>query len=247
MDAIHCALDCGITTFDTAPMYSDGQAEGLLGHALSGVRRQAAQVITKINPWDATRDGIAGECEGSLRRIGTDWIDLYLVHWRGPVPLEETVDGLERLRRQGKIRDWGVSNFDQDDARAVVALRPDHLPPLVNQVLFNPRRREAEPRLQKVFTTVALMAYSPFERDRTLDFSPFADVALRHGCEPRAAVLAWILRKGITPVFKAARADHVRANATAMNVDFLPAELHLIDFAFPCPQQPVRIERDDIV
>jgi diketogulonate reductase-like aldo/keto reductase len=248
VDAICCALDCGINAFDTAPMYADGEAERILGLALSGTARDRVSVITKINPWDANLEKMARECEASLARMSLDYIDLYLLHWRGPVPIDETVEALERLRGQGKIRDWGVSNFDREDLLEILALRRPSLGSLTNQVLYNPRRREAESRLMNGrFPSLELMAYSPFERDRPLDLSVFAPVARRHGCDVHAAVLAWILRQGVRPVFKASRRAHVRENARAIEVDFLTEELEAIERAYPRLEQPARIERDDTV
>lgn len=247
VDAIHCALDHGIEVFDTAPLYAEGQAEGLLGHALRGSRRERAFVVTKIHPWEATKSLTRSECESSLARMGLDHIDLYLLHWRGPVPLEESVEALERLRGAGLIRDWGVSNFDLDDVLLTLKLRSRH-DSLVNQVLFNPLRRAAERRLiEAVPGRLALMGYSPFERDRGLDMTLFRSLANAYSADPHAVVLAWCMSRGVSPVFKAAQADHVKANAQAIELRLSASELRAIDLAFPSAMHPTRLEREDTV
>lgn len=247
VSAIRCALDAGICTFDTAPMYADGGAERVLGRALSDVSRQKAYVITKINPWDANLEKTRRECEASLRRLGMDHIDLLLVHWRGPVPLDETVEALSRLYRDGKILNWGVSNFDRGDLTEILPLRTAVLPPMPNQVLYNPLRREAENRLLAQFPGLRWMAYSPFERDRTFNMAAFEPIARRNGCNVRAVVLAWIARQGFMPVFKAAQAQHVEANSHALRVNFLDEELSTIDQLYPAPINPAQLYRDDMV
>jgi diketogulonate reductase-like aldo/keto reductase len=245
--AIQCAFDCGITSFDTAPIYANGEAEGLLGHALRGTRRDYVQIITKIHPCEASIKLTAMECESSLFRMGLDYIDLYLVHWRGPLPLEETVEALESLRSDGKIREWGVSNFDRTDILELLEIRKRDFP-LVNQVLFNPIRREAESRLlSQDIGSVALMGYSPFERDRGLDITPFMAIAQRNGVTAHAVLLAWILSKGVSPVFKSTRADHIRANASALNITLAEDDIDTIEAYFPKPENPERIEREDTI
>lgn len=248
INAVRCAQDCGISVFDTAAMYADGEAENVLGQALKGGPRDQAHLITKINPWDANVSKTRHHCEQSLKRLQTDRIDLFLVHWRGPVPLDETVEALTRLLRDGLILDWGVSNFDRSDLQELKVLRDPSLPPMVNQVLYNPLRRAAEPRLlAATFSNVRWMAYSPFERDRPFDWSAFEPIAARQGCTVHAVVLAWIRLQGFQPVFKAAQVAHVKANAVAYQVDFLPEELLAIELAHPAPGEPPCIERDDTV
>lgn len=247
VSAIRCALDSGIFVFDTAPMYADGGAERVLGLALADAARENAYVITKINPWDANIEKTQKECEASLRRLGMDHIDLLLLHWRGPVPLDETVEALSRLHRSGKILNWGVSNFDYADLAQLLPLRDPAMPTLTNQVLYNPLRREAESRLMAQFPNLSWMAYSPFERDRTFDMAVFEPTAQRNNCHVRAVVLAWIARQGLLPVFKAAQVRHVQANSQALQVDFLEEELAAIDRCHPVPVNPDRLYRDDTV
>jgi diketogulonate reductase-like aldo/keto reductase len=246
IDAIRCALDHDICIFDTAPMYAEGAAEQVLGRALAG-RRDQARVVTKINPWDANVAKTRAMCEASLNRLGMDYVDLLLVHWRGPVPLDETVEALSRLVRDGKILDWGVSNFDHADLVDVIPWRDPALPPLCNQILYNPLRREAESRLLVQYPQLRWMAYSPFERDRAFDMAVFEPVARRHGCKVHAVVLAWIAQKGLSTVFKAAQANHVQTNARAIELEFLAEELLAIDQAHPVPTGTAKLQRDDTV
>jgi diketogulonate reductase-like aldo/keto reductase len=228
-------------------MYADGEAEGLLGRALSNGRRHQVMVVTKLHPWDADKVGTKVECEGSLKRMGIDHIDLYLVHWRGPLPLDETVKALEDLKTSGKIGEWGVSNFDKQDVLELLKFRNSQSP-LVNQILFNPHRREAEERLLNArLGDIVLMGYSPFERDRPFAQEPFIKIAESYEVDWHAIVLAWIRSRGILPIFKSCSKDHIIKNIVSSQFALTNSELAKINTFYPCPVNPPRIERDDTV
>src|SRR3979411_450707 len=207
--ALRVGFDLGMTLVDTAEMYADGGAEELVGEAIVG-RRDELFLVSKVLPEKATRPGTVDACEHSLRRLGTDRLDLYLLHWRGNVPLEETLDAFAALVDAGKIRYWGVSNFDVVDmielwgpaAGAEVA---------TDQVLYNLTRRGIEYDLLPWCRSrnIPIMSYSPIEQGRLLNHRDLRDVAARHGARPAQVALAWLLRQdGIVAIQKAANVAH---------------------------------------
>jgi diketogulonate reductase-like aldo/keto reductase len=245
--ALRLGLDLGMTLVDTAEMYGDGDAEKLVAEAIDGRRREVF-LVSKVLPSNATRQGTLTACERSLRRLRTDVIDLYLLHWRGGIPLDETVSAFDALERAGKIRYWGVSNFDGhdlDDLRELA--RPDHGSPVaVNQVLYNLTRRGIEhdllPRCRS--ERLPIMAYSPLEQARLLGRRAIRQVAARRGVTPAQVALAWVIREeGILAIPKAGRADHVRENFGALSLELTSDDLADLDLAFPPPaaKQPLEM------
>ena len=235
-DALRLGLDLGMTLIDTAEMYADGGAEELVGKAIAG-RRDTVFLVSKVLPSNASRKGTLAACERSLKRLGTDRLDLYLLHWRGGVPLRETVEAFVELKRAGKIHHWGVSNFDLADMKELWAL-PHGAGCASNQVIYNLARRGIEfdllPALAK--RNVAVMAYSPLEQGRILGKRGLKELAVRRGVAPAQVALAWVLhQKGVVAIPKAADPRHVRENRAALDLKLSAAELAELDRAFPPP------------
>ena len=243
LKALRLGLDLGMTLIDTAEMYGNGASERLVGEAIAG-RRDEVFLVSKVLPSNATRAGVARSCRDSLKRLATDRLDLYLLHWRGGVALAETVDAFEILRREGLILQWGVSNFDVDDmADFVGCARPGGC--LVNQVLYNLEHRGIEHDMIQygVEQNVRLMAYSPVGQGGALLHHPvLAAVATRHDCSPAQVALAWTIRhRGVISIPKAGTEAHVRENAAAAALTLQPEDLAELDRAFPPPtrKQPL--------
>jgi diketogulonate reductase-like aldo/keto reductase len=237
--ALQAGIDLGMTLIDTAEMYGDGASEELVGEAIAG-RRDAVFLVTKVLPSNASRSGTIRACEESLKRLKTDRVDLYLLHWRGRVPLAETVETFETLKRAGKIRRWGVSNFDADDMEELAGLA-DAGACATNQVLYNPEHRgidfdlTAWQREQRI----PIMAYSPLgQGGRLLRSAALAEVAGRHSATPAQVALAWALRDGnVIAIPKAGSRRHAEENARASDLAFTPEDLAAIDAAFPPPKR----------
>jgi diketogulonate reductase-like aldo/keto reductase len=241
--ALQLGLDLGLTLIDTAEMYAEGGAEEVVGEALAG-RREQAFLVSKVYPHNASRLGVATACERSLKRLKTDRIDLYLLHWRGSIPLAETVAGFEALQRAGKIRHWGVSNLDLDDMRELAAV-PGGSACAANQLLYNLSRRGIEwdllPWLRK--RGMATMAYSPIEQARLLRQPGLADFARRHGMTVAQAALAWLLaQEGVISIPKSAKAAHVRDNAAARDIVLTPAQMAELDGLYRPPTGPTALD-----
>ncbi|BCT76648.1 oxidoreductase [Sinomonas cyclohexanicum] len=241
--ALRTGLDAGLALIDTAEMYGDGRSEDLVGEAIAG-HRDEVFLVSKVLPWNATRRGTAKALEGSLRRLGTDRLDLYLYHWRGGTPLTETVEALQRLEEQGKVLGWGVSNFDTADLDDLAAL-PGSAGMQTDQVLYNLGRRGIEadllPRLGA--QRVPVMAYSPIEQARLLGHPVLGAIAGKHGVREAAVALAWVLRApGVIAIPKAGTADHVLANRAALDVTLDADDLTALDAAFPSPGRPIPLE-----
>jgi diketogulonate reductase-like aldo/keto reductase len=234
--ALRAGLDLGLTLIDTAEMYGEGGAEEVVADAIEG-RRDEVFIVSKVYPHNASRDGAAAACERSLARLRTDRIDLYLLHWRGRYPLSETIEAFERLRADGKIRHWGVSNFDTTDMDELHGVSP--APSCVaNQVLYNLGERGIEWDLISACrkSKVAVMAYTPLGEGTVLHDPAVTAVAVRHGVEPAAVALAWILRHdGMIAVPKAARLNHLSANAAAADLLLDDDDLTQLDTAYPPP------------
>ena len=192
--SLRLGLDLGMTLIDTAEMYGDGASEKLVGEAIAG-RRDEVFLVSKVLPSNASRNGTIAACERSLRRLGTDCIDLYLLHWRGRTPFAETIAAFEALQDAGKIRYWGVSNMDVDDMREIERA-PGGDAMATNQVLYNLTRRGIEYDLlpQAQDRGLPLMAYSPIEQGRLAEYPEVQAIADRHGVTPAQVALAWVLR-----------------------------------------------------
>ncbi|MDH0625745.1 aldo/keto reductase [Pseudomonas chengduensis] len=238
--ALREGLDLGLSLIDTAEMYGEGGAELVVGEAIAG-RRDEVFLVSKVYPHNASRDGVQAACERSLKRLGCERIDLYLLHWRGRYSLEETVEGFERLREQGKIGAWGVSNFDLDDL-----LELDQPACRTNQVLYNVQARGIEYDLLPWHQRAAmpLMAYCPLGQAGTLlHESALLEVAQRHGVKPAQVALAWVLRQdGVIAIPKAVSSAHLRDNAAAASITLSADDLTLLDTAFAPPQNKRPLE-----
>jgi diketogulonate reductase-like aldo/keto reductase len=241
--AVQLGLDLGMTLIDTAEMYGEGKAEEIVGEAIKG-RREEVFLVTKAYPWHGTKKGLADAAQRSLKRLKTDRIDVYLLHWRGDVPLAETVEGMEALRQNGQIRGWGVSNFDTADMEELVAL-PGGNSVQTNQVLYNLAKRGIEWDLLPWCRErrIPIMAYSPFDQGPLLRKKALAEVARRHGVAAATVALAWIMRhKDMIVIPKAAKLDHVRANHAALNLKLTDEDLADLDAAFAPPDGPKSLE-----
>lgn len=237
--ALRLGLDLGMTLVDTAEMYAEGASEALVGEAVAG-RRDEVFLVSKVLPGNATRAGTIRACEASLKRLGTDRIDLYLLHWRGSVPLAETLAGFEALAASGKIRHWGVSNFDADDMAELAGLDGGRAA-AADQVLYNLGRRGIEHDLVPACRRAGMpiMAYSPVEQGRLLRNEALARVAARHDATPAGVAIAWLIRRdGVLAIPKAGRAEHVRDNRAALDLTLTGEDLAELDRAFPPPSGP---------
>ncbi len=239
VSALQTGIDLGLTLIDTAEMYGEGGAEEVVGLAIADKRDQV-MLVSKVYPHNASRKGIPAACEGSLQRMKTDHIDLYLLHWRGEYPLEETVDAFERLREAGKIGRWGVSNFDVSDL-----LELNNADCATNQVLYNPEKRGLEydllPWMQNA--NMPLMAYCPLGQAGNLLMNPaMIEVAERHGATPAQISLAWVLRQeGVIAIPKAVDPQHLQLNAKAAEINLSLEDEQLIDTSWPAPLRKKRL------
>lgn len=245
MAALQMAADLGMTVVDTAEMYGDGAAEELVGEALAD-RRDEIFLVSKVLPQHATRRGTIAACDGSLRRLKTDRLDLYLLHWRGRVPLDETLEAFATLERDGKIRHWGVSNFDVDDMDAIAALaKRAGAWVATNQVLYNLTRRGIEYDLLPWCRTreIPMMAYSPLEQGRLVRHKAVKAIADRVRATPAQVALAWVLRQpGVMAIPKASHIERVRENGGALDIVLAPDDLAELDRAFPPPARKIPLE-----
>ena len=242
--ALRLGLDLGMTLMDTAEMYGDGATEKLVAQAIAG-RRDEVFLVSKVLPHHATVRGTIAACEASLRRLNTDVIDLYLLHWRGSVALSETLEGFTALVKAGKIRYWGVSNFDDADMEELFALKGGE-EAATNQVLYNLTRRGIERDLLPLCRThrIPVMAYSPIEQGRVLGRAELRRIADRHGVTPAQVALAWVLRgENIIAIPRSGNPDHVRENRAALDIQLTPADISELDLAFPAPtgKQPLEM------
>ncbi|HWV76689.1 MAG TPA: aldo/keto reductase, partial [Isoptericola sp.] len=214
--ALRTGLDLGLTLIDTAEMYGEGAAEELVGEAVAG-RRDDVVLVSKVYPWHADARGTVEACRASLRRLGTDRLDLYLLHWRGGVPLAETAAALDALVQAGDVLGWGVSNLDVDDLRELDGVAGGLGSACqTDQVLYNLSRRGPEHDLLPFLRErgVATMAYSPVEQGRILGDPALRKVARRHGATPAQVALAWVLAgEGVVAIPRSGSAEHVRENA----------------------------------
>ncbi len=243
VDALRLGIDLGVSLIDTAEMYASGGAEDVVGEAIAG-RRDGLFIVSKVLPSNASRRGVEAACERSLKRMRTDRIDLYLLHWRGGVPLSETVEAFEALKAGGKIRHWGVSNFDTGDMRELEAL-PAGSDGQTNQVLYNLTRRGIEFDLIPWSRECGLpiMAYSPVEQGALGNDRRLKAVAERHGATPSQIALAWVMRnEGVIAIPKASRLQHVRENRAALDIVLTAQDLAELDAAFPSPTRKRPLE-----
>jgi diketogulonate reductase-like aldo/keto reductase len=243
--ALRMGVDLGMTVIDTAEMYGSGAVEELVAEALAD-RRQEIFLISKVLPQNATRRGTIAACEASLRRLKTDRLDVYLLHWRGSVPLLETLEAFRALKDQGKIRYWGVSNFDVDDMEEVTSLSATAgSPAATDQVFYNLRRRGIEFDLLPWCRAkgMPVMAYSPLDEGQLVSNRSLKSIARRLDVTAAQVALAWILRQeGIVAIPKSSNIERVRENRLALDLVLTEDDLVDLDKAFPPPTRKMPLE-----
>jgi len=240
---LRLGLDLGITLIDTAEMYGEGKAEELIGEAIA-VRRDEAFLVSKVYPHNATRKGAVASCERSLKRLRTDRIDLYLLHWRGSVPFAETMEAFMTLQKAGKIRHYGVSNLDLEDMQELWSV-PGGKGVATDQLRYNLTRRGIEwdllPWLRK--RRIPVMAYSPIEQARLVRNPKLTDFARRHGMTPAQVALAWLLANDdIIAIPKTGKRERLKENSGALDHPLTKEQLAELDRLFPPPQGPAPLQ-----
>ena len=246
--ALRFGLDLGMNLIDTAEMYGEGGAEEVVAEAIAG-RREEVFVVSKVYPHNATRRGAIEACARSLRRLRTDYIDLYLLHWRGDVPLSATLEAFQQLKQEGKILEYGVSNFDVEDMEEAFAL-PGGAEIVSNQVLYNLEHRGIEYDLIPWSRErgVSITAYSPVghkavQQRRLFGESGIQTVASRHGVAAAQVALAWSLREpDVVAIPKAVKPEHIRENRAAHDLVLTPEDLAELDRAFPPPTRKIPLQ-----
>ncbi|WP_042203539.1 aldo/keto reductase [Paenibacillus camerounensis] len=246
--SLRLGVELGMNLIDTAEMYGEGRAEELVGEAIRGIRDEVF-LVSKVYPHNAGQGQLVRSCEESLKRLGTDHLDLYLLHWRGHVPLQETVEGMQELVAAGKIKRWGVSNLDTEDMRELMGI-PGGENCAVNQVLYHLGSRGIEHELLAWERShkIPVMAYSPLAQAGSLrrgltDNPAVRDIAAKHGVTPLQILLAWSIREGdVIAIPKAASRKHVTENAAAGRIRLNEAELRQLDEAFPQPAWRVPLD-----
>lgn len=249
VSALRAGLDRGMTLLDTAEMYGSGAAERLLGQAIQGYDREKLYLVSKVYPHNAGRNNIFRCCQASLKRMGVEYMDLYLLHWRGSVPLAETVACMEKLKQDGLIRHWGVSNLDLSDMNELFSV-PGGGNCVTDQVLYHLGSRGIEydllPALQK--RDVSVMAYCPLAQAGRLRRGLLAHPAVQetahaHNATPSQVLLAFLLtRPGVIPIPRSSRAEHTVENADAARIRLTPEDLARLDGAFPAPTHRVPLD-----
>lgn len=245
--ALRLGIELGMTLIDTAEMYGEGGAEEVVADAIEG-QRDRVFIVTKVYPHNASRTELPKACQRSLKRLRIEAIDLYLLHWRGDVPLGETVETFEKLRAAGEIKRWGVSNFDVDDMRKLFSI-DDGRNCAANQVLYNLENREIEFDLLPLLTdhqspiTCSVMAYSPVGHGRgLLESATLKKIAKRHDAMPAQIALAWVLRQpAVMAIPKASNEKHVRDNARSVDLNLTKEDLADLDQEFPPPKSKKRL------
>lgn len=243
IDALRHGLDLGLSLIDTAEMYGEGGAEEVIAQAIAD-RRSAVFLVSKVYPHNASKRGVMAACERSLKRLNTDYLDLYLLHWRGSVPLAETLEAFQTLQQAGKIRSYGVSNFDVEDMEEATQLEGGAAI-ATNQVLYNLMRRGIEWNLLPWCRqrSIPIMAYSPIEQNRLLNHSTLKTIAQARGATVAQVAIAWLLHQDkVIVIPKASCIDHVEQNRAALDLQLSAEELATLDAAFPSPTRPVPLE-----
>lgn len=246
--ALQLGIELGMKVIDTAEMYGNGASERLVGEAIKG-RRDDVFLVSKVYPHNAGLDKISTACENSLKRLGTDYLDLYLLHWRGRIPLEETIEGMEKLRKEGKILRWGVSNFDTDDMEELWNTA-NGSNCAINQVLYHLGSRGIDFDLLPWHREhhVPIMAYSPLAQGGTLRRQLLTDpivneIAKKYNVKPLQIALAWTIRTNdVIAIPKAGQEQHVLENAEAAAIELTQEDLNRLDEAFPKPRKKVPLD-----
>ena len=249
IESLRLGVELGIPLIDTAEMYGEGLSEELIGQAIKPLDREKLFLVSKVYPFNAGRRSIFRSCEDSLRRLGTDHLDLYLLHWRGSIPLQETVECMEELKASGKIKMWGVSNFDTRDMQELWWV-PGGENCVVNQVLYHLGSRGIEFDLLPWMREhqVAAMGYCPLAQKGSLRRGMMQDknlltVASRHGATPAQILLAFALRQdNLIPIPKAGTPEHVRLNFAALDIVLTEEDLALLERSFPAPKRKTYLD-----
>jgi diketogulonate reductase-like aldo/keto reductase len=242
-DALRYGLDLGLSLIDTAEMYGEGGAEEVIAPVVAD-RRSDVFLVSKVYPHNASKRGAIAACERSLQRLKTDYLDLYLLHWRGSFPLAETLEAFQTLQQAGKIRSYGVSNFDVADMEEAISL-PGGKAIATNQVLYNLTRRGIEFTLLPWCRQqhIPIMAYSPIEQGRLLNHRTLKTIAQEREVTTAQVAIAWLLHQEDTIVIpKSSRIEHVKQNYAALDLKLSEAELGMLDEAFPPPKRTVPLE-----
>lgn len=241
--AIQYAIEAGILLIDTAEMYGEGGAEEVIGEAV-GANREELYIVSKVYPHNASYDGVLAACDRSLRRLRSDYIDLYLLHWPGSYPLSETFDAFQFLKSSGKIRDFGVSNFDVDELEDIPADAQGALG--CNQIFYNLAHREAEWAVSPWCShrNIPIMAYSPLDQGgRLLQSTVLAEIASRHSATNAQIALAWLLqRKNTTVIPKSVQPSRIEENLAALKLTLSDQDLADLDHSFPPPNRATRLD-----
>ena len=242
INALRLGLELGMTLIDTAEMYGEGGAEKVVAEATSGCRDEVF-LVSKVYPFNASYRGIINACDRSLSRLKTDYIDLYLLHWRGSIPLSETLEGLQYLKQAGKILDYGVSNFDVDDMEEAMSLSGGNSI-VTNQVLYNLMRRGIEwdllPWCKK--RSIPLMAYSPLEQRAFVNHSQLKAIAAKHAATTTQIALNWLLRQdNVISIPKATNPKHVKENHAALDIELTEQDLQELNRAFKPPRRKMSL------
>ncbi|MBE9169445.1 aldo/keto reductase [Pleurocapsales cyanobacterium LEGE 06147] len=238
IDALRLGIDLGMTLIDTAEMYGEGGAEKVVAEAISGCREEVF-LVSKFYPYNASYQGVIKACARSLSRLKTDYLDLYLLHWRGSIPLSETLEALQHLKQAGKILDYGVSNFDVDDLEEALSL-PGGDEIATNQVLYNLMRRGIEWDLLPWCKqrNIPIMAYSPVEQGAFVNHRELGAIALQHNATPTQIALNWLLRQdNVISIPKATNLDRVKENRAALDINLTEENIKEIDRIFPPPSR----------
>lgn len=247
--ALRAGIDAGMILLDTAEMYGEGRAESLVGEAIRGYDRDSLYIVSKVYPHNAGGQRLAEHCEASLKRLGLDTLDLYLLHWRGSIPLGETVEGMEALKRAGKIRRWGVSNFDTRDMEELMQL-PGSENCATNQVLYHLGSRgidyDLRPWMQQ--RQMPVMAYCPLAQAGALRAGLLQNAAVRavadtHGISPMQVLLGLVLAQdGVVAIPKAATTAHVLENAAMADIHLTSGDLATLNAAYPPPARKLPLD-----
>ena len=242
IDALKLGINLGMTLIDTAEMYGEGGAERVVSEAISD-RRQEVYLVSKFYPYNASYQGVIKACGRSLSRLKTDYLDLYLLHWRGSIPLAETLEGLQHLKQAGKILDYGVSNFDTDDMEEAESLASGK-EIVTNQVLYNLIHRGIEwdllPWCQK--RSIPIMAYSPVEQRAFVNDSRLKNIAVKHNATPTQIALSWLLHQdNVISIPKATNPQHIKQNLAALDIDLTEEDIQEIDLAFKPPSRKMSL------
>jgi len=246
VEALRLGIDLGMTLIDTAEMYGEGESERVIGEAIED-RRKDVYLVSKVYPHNGTEKGVVSACHASLKRLKTTYLDLYLLHWRGSIPFEETLAGFQRLKNAGDIMDFGVSNFDVDELGKAATL-PGGDEIASNQVLYNLKYRGPEYDLLPycIKKQIAVMAYSPLDKPKEkrrgmLENPGLKAVADNHGVTPAQIALAWLLQQQVVIIPKSGNPDHVMENSKATSIILTKEDLASLDRIFPPPAKKVSL------